>query len=205
MGKALDALEAALIQIKDNRSLYLDEAFMNSIFSKIHTDDEDKEVPLEPLEEAMSYQYEVKQTPAVDGLKVLPFDQLKAEIFYPTCRENTKTTELVKLMASEVAETILNELHDPRKATSNYLTSVEGKFSWGQTTDEEHYAFLGKMATNDPEEILFASLTHQLQSFGRLLGIHASAVSHACMNKDFTRNIEDCSHDGAYHQLSNEM
>ena len=41
--------------------------------------------------------------------------------------------------------------------------SVEGKFSWGQTTDEEHFAFLGKMATNDPAETLFASLTRQLQ------------------------------------------
>jgi hypothetical protein len=75
----------------------------------------------------MSYQYEVKQTPVVDGPKVLPLDQLNAEIFYPTRRENTETTEIVKLMASEVAETILNELHDPRKATSNYLTSIEGK------------------------------------------------------------------------------
>jgi len=106
MGKALDALEAALIQIQDNGSLYLDEAFMNSIFSKIHTDDKGKEVSLEPLEEAMSYQYEVKQTPAVDGSKVLPFDQLNAEIFYTTHRENIKTTEIVKLMASEVTETI---------------------------------------------------------------------------------------------------
>ena len=48
-------------------------------------------------------------------------------------------------------------------------------------------------------------MTHQLQSFGRLLGIHASAVGHARMNKDFTRKIEDSSHDGAYHQLSHEM
>jgi len=53
MGKALDALEASLIQMKDNWSFYLEEAFMNSTFSKIHTDDEGKEV-LEPLEEAMS-------------------------------------------------------------------------------------------------------------------------------------------------------
>ena len=151
------------------------------------------------------YQYEGKQTPAVDGSKVLPFDQLNAEIFYPTRGENTETTEIVKLMASEVAETILNELYDPWKATSNYLTSVEGKFSWGQTTDEEHYAFLGKMATNDPAESPFASLTHQLRSFGCLLGIHASAVGHARINKDFPRDIEDSSHDGAYHQLSNEM
>ena len=85
----------------------------------------------------------------------------------------------MKLMASEVAETILNELHHPRKATLNYLTSVEGKFSWGQTTDEEHFAFLGKMATNDPTESPFAFLKHQLQSFSCLLGFS----SRPCLNQ----------------------
>jgi hypothetical protein len=82
---------------------------------------------------------------------------------------------------------------------------LKARLSWGQTTDEEHYAFLGKMARNDPAEGPFASLTHQLQSFGLLLGIHASAVGHARINKDFTRDIEDNSRDGAYHQLSHEM
>ena len=69
-------------------------------------------------------------------------------------------------MACEVAECIIKELHDPRKATSDYLLSVEGQFSWGQTTDDEHAACIGKMAINDPEESPFASLTCELQSFG---------------------------------------
>ena len=67
IGKAIDALETALIKIQDNRSLYMDESFMNTIFSKIHTDEEGRDKPLGPLKEAMSYQYEVKQTPAIDG------------------------------------------------------------------------------------------------------------------------------------------
>ena len=83
--------------------------------------------------------------------------------------------------------------------------SVEGKFSWGQTMDEKHFAFLGKMATNDPAETPFASLTCQLQLFGRMLGIHASAVGHARVNGDFARGIGGSSKNGAYHQLSNNM
>ena len=205
IGKAIDALETALIKIQDNGSLYLDESFMNAIFSKIHTDEEGRNIPLGPLEEAVSYQYEVKQTPAIDGSKVLPYDQLNAELFYPQRKENAETTDTVILMASEVAEVIVKELRDPKKATSNYLTSVKGKFSWGQTTDEEHFAFLGKMATNDPAETPFASLTRQLQLFGRMLGIHASAVGHARVNGDFARGIGGTSKDGAYHQLSNNM
>ncbi len=83
--------------------------------------------------------------------------------------------------------------------------SVEGKFSWGQSTDEEHFLFLGKMATNDPAETPFTSLTCQLQSFGRMLRIHASAVGHARVNGDFAHGIGGTSKNGAYHQLSNNM
>ena len=110
----------------------------------------------------MKYQFEEKLTPAVDGSKVLPHDQLMAELFYLQRQVNIDTTEAVKLMACEIAQTILKELRDPNKATSDYLTSVDGKFSWSQTTDEEHVAFLGKMATNDSAESPFASLTRQL-------------------------------------------
>jgi len=51
-----------------------DEDFMNSIFSRIHSDSHGNEIPLQPLVDAMTYQYEHKQTEAIDGSKVLPFD-----------------------------------------------------------------------------------------------------------------------------------
>ncbi len=88
-------------------------------------------------------------------------------------------------MACEVAECILTELCDPKKALSDYLSCKEGKFSWGETTDEEHEACLGRMATNDLAKSPFAGLTQQMQQFGRVLGIHASAVSHAKFSGDF--------------------
>ena len=59
-----------------------------------------------------------------------------------------------------------------------------------------------KNATNDPAESPFAQLTRQLQCFGRILGIHASAVGHARINGDFNRDIKDTEKDGAYFKLT---
>lgn len=68
-------------------------------------------------------------------------------------------------MAVEIVKCMLQELYDTKKANSDYLVHADGKFSSCNTTDEEHYACLGKMATNNPGGSQFASLTHQLQSF----------------------------------------
>ena len=205
MGKAIDALEEAMMQIEEDGCKFLDEDFMNEIFSKIYTNADGDDAPLEPLEDAMKYQFEEKQTSALDGSKVLPFDQLNAELFYPNRKENTETTGMVELMAVEVAKCMLQELRDPDKATSNYLSSIGGQFSWGKTTDEEHHACIGKMATNDPAESPFAALTRQMQQFGRLLGIHASGMGQAKFNRDFNRDFKDKSKNGLYHQLPADM
>ena len=61
------------------------------------------------------------------------------------------------------------------------------------------------MATNDPAESPFAALTQQLQCFGRVMGINASAVGHARLHGDFDRNWEDSGVDGLYHRLPREM
>ena len=166
MGKAIDAIYNAMVTAENNGSMFLDEEFMNSIFNNIYTDEDGNYGPLEPLVEVMKYKFEEKMTTAVDGSKVLPYDQLNAELFYPEREENKATTTLVEKMAVELAVCMLQELRDPKKATSDYLSSEEGKFSWGETTEDEHQACMGKMATNDPAESPFATLTQQLQSFG---------------------------------------
>ena len=140
----------------------------------------------------------------MDGSRCVPFDNVQAESFYLTRAENIQTTDLVSKMAVEVALCMLRELRDPKKATSPYLSSSNGKFSWGQTTDKEYLATMGKRATNDPAESPFAILTQQMQQFGRILGILASAIGQARMNGDFNRGIGgNPTNLGFYHELSN--
>ena len=86
-------------------------------------------------------------------------------------------------MAVVMAKAILVELRDTSKVTHKHLSCASGdgkkggRFSWGQTTHEQHKAGLGKMATNDMAENPFAGLTNQMGCFGTLLG----------MNRDFKR------------------
>jgi hypothetical protein len=205
MGNAIDAIYDDMLEVEHDGRKFLDEDFMKGIFSRMYEDSDGNEGPLPPLRDAMEFTFEHKQTPAMDGHKVLPFDTLNAELFYPQREENKDTTKLVHDMAVEVAKCLLQEFRDPKKATSDYLSSDGGKFSWGQTTQEEHVAFLGKMATNDPAESPFAGLTRQLQQFGRMLGIHESTISHARQNGDFKRDIKSPRNNGAFHCLSPEM
>ena len=205
MGKAIDALFDAMLAIEEDGKLFLDEAFMNSVFDKIYHDEHGDPAPLPPLQEAMNYQFKEKQTNAIDGSKVLPYDNINAEMFYPECQKNRDTTHCVQEMAqSAIAPAIMGELWDPKKALSDYVTSIGGKFSWGQTSEEEHQVCIGKNATNDPAESPFASLTQQLQFFGRVLGIHTSAIGHARINGDFKRDHNKSANDDAYFKLSKE-
>ena len=108
-------------------------------------------------------------------------------------------------MDVEIASCLLTELQDPKKATSDYLSSGEGKFSWGYTTQEEHQACIGIMASNDPSESPFAQLAIQLQSFGRVIGINDAAVGHARQNGDLRRSSGDYEGVGAFHKISDEI
>ena len=49
--------------------------------------------------------------------KLLPFDKLKAELFYPSRVENQDTSPHVINMAVELANCLLAKLHDPKKET----------------------------------------------------------------------------------------
>ena len=148
---------------------------------------------------------ENKQTNTTYGSRVLPFDKLKVEIFYPERTENIATKDLANNMAVEMASCLLIELRDEKKATSDYLSSGEGKFSWVYTTQEEHQAFIGMMESKDPYESPFAQLTRQLQRFGHVIGINAAAVGHARHNGGFCRSSVDYEGVGAFHKLSDEM
>ena len=58
--------------------------------------------------------------------KVVAFDKVNCELFYTDHKENQDTTCLGNKMDVEIAQCLLNELRDPKKATPNYLTSEKG-------------------------------------------------------------------------------
>ena len=137
---------------------------------------------------------------------MLPYDLLRAEVFFPAREENQATNTVCTNMAVELAQTILEELRDPKKATSDYLSSGKGKFGLGETTHKQHVTCIGLMATNDPAESPFAGLSHQFGMHGRILGIHASAISQARINGDFSRILNEMNKkDGMFHCLSPKM
>jgi hypothetical protein len=73
-----------MLAIEEDGKLFLDETFMNGIFDNTYNDTDGNTCPLSPLQHAMQYQYEEKLTNAIDGSKVLPYDHLNTEMFYPT-------------------------------------------------------------------------------------------------------------------------
>ena len=95
----------------------------------------------------------------MDGSKVLQFDILKAELFYPKRKENIVTDDLATNMARDMANCMLQELRDPTKTTSDYLTSEYSKFNWEYTIEEMYQVSVGKMVTKDPSESHFVQLT----------------------------------------------
>ena len=68
-------------------------------------------------------------------------------------------------LGSISARAILREIRDPKKDTSDHLSTVDGKFSWKNTSDGDHKAGLGKIAVNDPVESCVGATTQQIQCF----------------------------------------
>ena len=83
------------------------------------------------------------------------------------------------------------EIVDPKKATSDYLSKCDGRFSWSKLTAEEKNATIGMRATNDPSESEFATFTEVLTTGGRIGLDLASGIGQTRYNNDFGRGQEE--------------
>ena len=186
MGRAIDCFHDALVEIKKDSKKILDEKFLTSIFESLQ---------LTPLDEYMKYVFDIKKGPTTnskvgDNKKAVQClgRYIRQELFKPTREENQATNKLLLEWGSSVATSLLEEIRDPTKLTSDHLSSEDGRLSWLNTTTAEHEASKGKDATNDNSESPFGSLTAQLQSFTTVGINHASAMALARFNCDFYRN-----------------
>ena len=93
---------------------------------------------------------------------MIPLFKLRQELFFPQSETNQSTSTLVIELGILCATSILNELRNPTKATAEHLSSMGGKFSWGDISNSIHLGGLGAMAVNDPAESSFGGTTRQI-------------------------------------------
>jgi hypothetical protein len=117
----------------------------------------------------------------------LAINLAKCEVFYPTRFENQQVHDLCVNLAREVATCLLLEVMDPKKATSDYLSKCNGRFSWAMSSTEEKNASIGMRGINDSSESKFATFTEVLATGGRIDLDVAAGIRQARYNNDFGR------------------
>ena len=132
MGRAVNLMYDASVEVESNRELMLNEDYIMGIFAPLYHE-------LPELEEYLAYFAEAKESNVVglcnQGDCVLAIDLAKCEVFYPTQTENQQTHDLCVNLAREVATCLLLEVADPKKATSDYLSNGDGRLSWAMSSE----------------------------------------------------------------------
>jgi len=136
----------------------------------------------------MDYYKEEKEGHVISSMKlsdrVLVIDEAMPELFWPTKKCNSETTQYCYVLANGIATTLLIELEDTSKATFEYLSAAGGKHSQAVIDCSEEMATLGMRANNNPSEGTFATFTDILCGAGRINLSSASAIGHMRYNND---------------------
>ena len=154
MGRAFDILENSLDQNIKDKSLFLNKNFMMGILNILYDE-------LPSFLDHFTHMYENKKTKLIaqNQSKVVPFAQLRKELFHPTCNTNKSTDKITRDLGLMAPSSLLRELRDETKATANHLSSLEGRFNWEKISVENHKSGLGKIAVNDLAESSFGGTT----------------------------------------------
>ncbi len=138
MGLTVDLLKDAFSEIEDDGELILNEELMMNFFRPIL----DK---ISPFQECLQHIFEEKRSFALwsckDDDQWLPFDELIAELFYPSVDYIRQSNEIACELAGVVAATFLTEFRDTNKATSASLSSISGVKSAANVSKEDTQAF----------------------------------------------------------------
>ena len=214
MGRTVDLMEEAFEKIANDGEMMLDKEFMMNIFEPIVDQ-------VEPFAEYLEFIFENKEGQALGSRdkadKWLPFDELRAELFFPTRNYVRQTHSISCRLAEVAAATFLIEFRYPKKATSDYLSSISGIGSWAMVTDEDKVASQSKDSTTSISESVHASSTVGLGIAGTIRLDHVTAEGQTRSNNDFGRGHErlvrgsNKSEDvndrvfGTFHQLPEEL
>ena len=183
-GRLLDTLCNKMTLLGESPSHIINEEFMMGLFNE-----HKNEIP--PFNEHINYLYNDKvQYKVVRGrVKYQPLKLLREELFHPIDPSNIETDFLMEDMGSITSETLLQEFTDEKKATSNHLSEIGGKYSWELTTDSEELAGVGLHANNNASESAFGGLTEALTRSSMISLSNAGAMSQTRRNGDFSRTL----------------
>ena len=170
--------------LKEEPELLRNKEFMMGIFKPFRDE-------LPPFREFYEHRYGKKtQYRVVRNLnKELPNRELLNELFYPQDPSNLETDYLLNDHGLLIAETLLNELTDKRKATHNHLSAVDGKYSWKLCADDEKAAGLKLHANNNVSESSFGTLTYFINTFNMIGLTNAGGMALARQNGIFNTEI----------------
>ena len=162
MASVIDIMDAAFLQVLDDGEKMLDETFMMGIFDSLK-----EQIP--PFRDYLTYIFEEKQGSLIGPHqledRILPWDQLRAELFYPTRVDIIETHDFCTELACEAASIFRREFRDERKATHKYLSEIHGERSMAEITDQERKDGLGMAAGNCISESGHAAATGDLKTF----------------------------------------
>jgi hypothetical protein len=149
---------------------------------------------VEPFAEYLEFIIENKEGHALGSRekanKWLPFDELRAELFFPTRTYVCQTHSIACRLAEVAAATFLIEIQDSKKTTLDYLSSISGIGSWVMVSDEDKLASQGKGATTSISESVHASSTVGLGIAGTILFNHVTTEGQTCSNNNFGHGHE---------------
>jgi hypothetical protein len=204
MGRAMDILHNALIEIlADIKSIH-DESVMMHIFDELR-----EELP--EFDEFLTQKFEKQQTHRVDksNTKAIPYKMLIKELFSPQDRDNKDSTPMLEKVAAIGIEAFKDEMENEKKASYKYLSISGSEYSYDHCPEEVKEAMLGLMATNDLAESSFAGVTAQVQVYGRIGMCNAAAVSDVARNgflhRPTTKKEIEKGKRGLYHDLPEEL
>jgi hypothetical protein len=186
-------------KISCNGLLILDEDFMMTIFSDIVDE-------VEPFEKYLHFMFKEKASNPVETRakedKVKPYQLLWDKLFYPIRKDIQQTYNLTCQLACEAATVFLIELHDPTKATSEYLSSMSGPKSLSNASDQTKLMLSNVSASNSVLEANYASSTVYLKLSGTIRLDHVCAEGQTWHNNDFGHSHECYIRCGGYSQKS---
>ncbi len=165
MGHTVDLMESAFENIVLDGSMLLDKEFMMDDVKPIVT-------KVDAFSGYLQYIFEQKESFIVGSRKSkdkwLPFDELQAELFYPTLDYIRQTHSVSCHLAVVAANAFLAEFRDPRKATSNWLFSNGGVRSLAMASEDDCKATFGMDASTSILESVHATSTVGLKVAGTI-------------------------------------